>query len=298
MGLFSTIGTFLGGPFGAAIGGIADGVVGASEKRKQVKAQNALNMRKYADLRKAAELGGFHPLEVLRAGGDVTQQAAPRIMSTLAMSNSFDALENEISGEGAKQRRRQEVIDEIAERELENMKTATVRGTMTTPSIYSNRPARIDNGLVQTDMGPVPVEEIKKPTPVNPDGSRNLEVDDGGTNVTLAPRNRIVTDNGETIDATAGLDFDEFMMGIAFDAAGRVKREGLLGTFSTGGARTGRGWEETLFGTRGRPKRKTEISEAAPLPWFPEYERFGPKPAQWNQWSNKEKLQWMNKGRK
>lgn len=86
-------------------------------------------------------------------------------------------------------------------------------------------------------------------------------------------------------------------MGLAFDAAGKVKREGLLGTFSAAGPQTGRGWEDTFYGTRGRITRGTEISEAAPLPWFPEYERFGAKPANWDSMTNKQKLAWMNKGR-
>lgn len=135
MGIFSAIGGFLGGPFGAAIGGIGDGIFGASQQRKQVNAQNAMEMNKYVNLRKAAEKGGFHPLAVLNAGGGVNMQAAPRLLTSLSQANAFDALENEISGEGAKARDRQSVRDEIERLERERLKYDVAAATRTRPTI-------------------------------------------------------------------------------------------------------------------------------------------------------------------
>lgn len=135
MGIFSTIGGLLGGPFGVAIGGLGDAVVGASEQKKQVKRQNALEMQKYANLRTAAEAGGFHPLAVLQSGGSVNMQAAPRLLTSLSATNAFDALENEITGEGAKARERQNVRDEIERLERERLKHEVAAATRTRPTI-------------------------------------------------------------------------------------------------------------------------------------------------------------------
>lgn len=134
MGIFSTIGGLF-GPMGAAIGGIGDGILGASAKRKQAKRQNAMEMNKYANLRKAAEAGGFHPLAVLQAGGSVNMQAAPRLLTSLSASNAFDALEDEISGEGAKARERQDVRDEIERLEAQRLKYEVAASTRTRPTI-------------------------------------------------------------------------------------------------------------------------------------------------------------------
>ena len=140
MGIFSTIGSLF-GPAGTAIGGVADGVAAHSSQKKAIEKANALEMQKFVRLRKAADLGGFHPLEALRSGQSVNAQAAPSLLSTLSASNSFDALENEITGEGAKARRRQEVDDEIQERELERLEIAN--GILGQTTIRTNRPARL-----------------------------------------------------------------------------------------------------------------------------------------------------------
>lgn len=145
MGLFSSIGGFLGGPFGAAIGGAVDGVAGAIGKRSEAKRSNAAELNKYVRLREASERGGYHPLETLRAGGEVQHTTAPRIMTSLAMGNSFDALEAEFTGEAAKERARAAVDDEIRERQLENLRLSQQRtvGTIKTNEPYDERGTRI-----------------------------------------------------------------------------------------------------------------------------------------------------------
>lgn len=136
MGIFSTIGSVIPGlgPWGTAIGAAVDGVVAASGQRAQVREQNKLEATKFERLRKAAEKGGFHPLEVLRAGGSVNTQAQPRLLTSLSATNAFDALEDEYTGEAAKERHRQGVRDEILERELE-IQRAVAQTYRTRPTI-------------------------------------------------------------------------------------------------------------------------------------------------------------------
>jgi len=139
MGLFTTIGSFF-GPVGTALGAVGDGIMSHKSKKKETQAQNALEMDKFVRLREASERGGFHPLETLRAGGQVQANAAPRLYTSLSQSNAFDALENEISGEGAKARERQRIDDEIQARELERLEIANAQ--MTQPTVRSNTPFR------------------------------------------------------------------------------------------------------------------------------------------------------------
>lgn len=189
MGLFSALGGLLGGPVGGAIGGIGDSILGNRSERKRVAAQNQLEMEKFVRLRKAAEDGGFHPLEALRAGGTVDAQAAPRLMSTLAASNSFDALENELTGEGARQRRRQQVDDEIRERELERLKIETARGIIGPDgTLGGNRPPRLNANGVSTD---------------NDDYVQRNE----------NPRGNVKTEHGAPVASYEGPDIGEAAMG-------------------------------------------------------------------------------------
>jgi hypothetical protein len=134
MGIFSVLGSFL-GPVGGAVGALADGVVGHNQKKKQVGAQNALEMDKYVRLRDAAERGGFHPLEVLRSGGEVATQASPRLLTSLSSANAFDALEGEFSGKAAAERNRQNVRDELERLEAERLKYDVVQRVFTRPTI-------------------------------------------------------------------------------------------------------------------------------------------------------------------
>lgn len=119
------------------------GILGGRSRRREIERQNQLEMEKFVRLRQAAEAGGFHPLEALRAGAEVQATARPGIMSSIAASGALDVLENELTGEGARQRRRQEVDDEIRERELERLKIETARGIIGQATIGGNAPPRI-----------------------------------------------------------------------------------------------------------------------------------------------------------
>lgn len=159
-------------PFLPLIGGALDFL----GKRSQAKRQNALEMQKYANLRKAAEAGGFHPLAVLQSGGSVNMQAGPRLLTSLSQSNAFDALEAEYTGEAAKARDRQNVRDEIERLEMERLKHDVAQQHMTRPTIgpsagFSNKDddefyQMKENpvGLVKTEHGAV-VETWEGPDP-------------------------------------------------------------------------------------------------------------------------------------
>lgn len=121
--------------FSALAGPLLKAGLGFLGQRSQAKRQNRLEMSKYVNLRKAAEAGGFHPLAVLQAGGSVNMQAGPRLFTSLSQANAFDALEEEISGEGAKNRERQSVRDEIERLERDRLKYEVAAATRTRPSI-------------------------------------------------------------------------------------------------------------------------------------------------------------------
>lgn len=91
--LFGTVvGGLVGGPLGASIGG---GLGGAADERQHAKNSAAYDANRFVRLRQAAEAGGFHPLEALRAGGASPTTAAPRLMSNTASANAFDYFEQQ-----------------------------------------------------------------------------------------------------------------------------------------------------------------------------------------------------------
>lgn len=294
MGIFSTIGGFIGGPFGTAIGNIGDAIFAGSEERKQVKRQNAFEMQKYANLRKAAELGGFHPLAVLNAGGGFNMQAAPRLLTALSASNAFDALEDEISGKAAKDRERQDVRDEIERLERDRLKYEIAASTRTRPTIgtYGKR-------NVPTDQGPKAMSEIAAPTPINEWGDIDVNVNDGGTGATLRPQEDIVTSTGETISTTVGSDLDEMLTGAAFNVASQLRSGGPIGPIRANAPRIQavtdfiRGGEDEKMNRISYDYYTRDINEKPPIQWD---DRFGPawrKPKPWDQWDNEQKMRWI-----
>lgn len=79
---------------------------------------------------------------------------------------------------------------------------------------------------VQTDMGTVPMSDVRSPTPLTDEGYIDLRYDDGGTGVTLKPRERIVTSDGTTSDVTLGPDADEWFSGLFFEAGAFMRERG------------------------------------------------------------------------
>lgn len=236
MGIFSAIGGLIGGPFGSAIGGIGDAVVGAAGERKRVKRQNAMEMNKYANLRTAAERGGFHPLAVLQAGGSVNQTAAPRLLTSLSQANAFDALENEISGEAAKARERQNVRDEIERLERERLRHEVAAATRTRPTIG-------EYGTINSGSSDDEYYQDK----VNPEGKAK-------------------TENGSAVTTWEGADVGETVMGIINAARSEAKAE------REWEAKTTRMPARPVdvprsFWTRGRPPSEGKILDYQGMKW-------------------------------
>lgn len=290
MGLFSVLGGLIGGPFGGAIGGIVDGAASHNSKKKEIGAQNAAEMDKYVRLREAADRGGIHVLEALRAGGEVRQQTAPRLLTTLSANNSFDALEREISGEAAADRKRQRVADEIAERELENMRIATARSVFASPTLHSNMPVR-------TDQGPTVMSEIADPTPIDARGDIDVSIDDGGTGTQIKPRDRVVTSSGGTMDVTVGPDIDEMITGGLAEAMDSFRADGPSGPFRRYAPRLqsirdfAMGGENEKLNQIAFDYYTRDIEQKPAIQWDG---RFGyAKPDGWDQWTNKRKMAWI-----
>lgn len=164
-GIFSVIGTALGGLFGGGSGKVIStalgGALGGSyDSRRAAGKQNALDMQKFVRLRKAAEDGGFHPLEALRSGQSIPAGTGSRLFSSLSNSNAFDVLEDELTGEGAKQRNRESVEDEIRERELDKQRydvaqqqkneSSITRTSPRLPSASGSLPANLGAPVIMT----------------------------------------------------------------------------------------------------------------------------------------------------
>jgi len=126
-----------GNPWGA-VAGFGKSVLDHRNAKKQNDAQNRLNSQSLVRLRQSAEDAGFHPLEALRAGASVPHTAGPRLWTSLSKNNVFDTLEDELTGEGAKQRRRQQVEDEIRERELERLEVDIANSQINRPTVGGN----------------------------------------------------------------------------------------------------------------------------------------------------------------
>lgn len=157
-GIFSVIGTALGGLFGGGSGKIISTALGGalgqrSDDRRAAGKQNALDMQKFVRLRKAAEMGGFHPLEALRSGQSIPASTGGRLQSSLSNSNAFDALEDELTGEGARQRKRESVEDEIRERELDKQRYDVAQQQTNQSSITRTRPL-LGGGSRVADQAP------------------------------------------------------------------------------------------------------------------------------------------------
>jgi len=149
--LFSTIGSALGGiwgPAGSAIGGAFGGLI---DGNKAAKDKNNIEMNKFVRLREAAEKADIHVLEALRSGHQVGA-TTPRLQSSLSAYNAYDQLTDELTGEGAKARKRADVEDEIRERELQRLKIETANGQITKSTIGSNRPPKLPGSFGMSDF--------------------------------------------------------------------------------------------------------------------------------------------------
>lgn len=103
------------------------------------------------------------------------------------------------------------------QQELQATKKAAdeaIRAAQAPASAFRRRGGAMpSDGDVNTDMGIVPLEDVRIPTPITEQGTIDLSVNDGGTGATLSPRQDVVTSNGRTTQVTIGPDFDEWLSG-------------------------------------------------------------------------------------
>jgi hypothetical protein len=238
MGLFSAIGGALGSTFGPLGQAVGSGLGSALDGKILAKDQNKAEANKFVRLRAAAEKGGFHPLEALRAGYEVGW-SSPRLVSGLARANAFDAFEDELTGEAAKQRRREQVDDELRERQLEILKYDVARQQLGEASIRNvpTKGGRLPpaRGLVDADAGsPTSADQVEvKPatvTALHPDDGSDLQKfsnpwrGDGG-----AFEERYGDAELVTTGYAAWAIFDDFrynlVLSMLSDATGKTRRE-------------------------------------------------------------------------
>lgn len=259
------------GSLGATLTGAAGELIGSNLDGKRARKEKKMY---YQRLRSAALAGGFHPLEALRAdGGGYSQagQIGPRLASPEAVQGLYDKFEDVLTGDDALRRERARLENELLRREVDKMSVLGGSGNVV------ERTARLQRS-VSTDQGPVPLAEIARPTPITGAGDIDTQVDDGGTGVTLKPVERIVTQDGSSVDVTVGPDIDEMMTGAIVELSSKIRRYGDDKKMSE-------------INRRVRGQKMLDQLGDKPLQWDP---RFGPKkPKQWDTWNNKQKLNFV-----
>jgi len=141
MGLGSFLGTAIGGMFGGGSGAVLakglGGLLGEKYDNDKAAKKNAnIDANRFVRLRHAAERGGFHPLEALRAGGAAPVVSQPRLMTNTATSNAFDYIEQ------FERQKREDVLR--AEQDAEKKRNAannSLRGSLGTRGATESRAA-------------------------------------------------------------------------------------------------------------------------------------------------------------
>lgn len=301
MGLLSGLGRIVGkvagpllgvsGPVGAAVGGVLGGFADATAERNAAKKAigdaNYRNDTNLIRLRAQAKKAGFHPLEALRSGaGNIATHpvTVPALATNAALTGAFENIESIFSGEAAREKERKEFEHDlfvqnakerlaggastIVERTLRSNKIAVSPNRSTVPKVGQG------SRVVQTTQGPKVMSEIANPTPVNPDGSIDITIDDGGTGVQLAPRDRVVTRSGETVDVTVGPDIDEMLTGMLIDGAGAYKASRM----------------KRAANNMGREAFIDAQTRKSVVEWLPE---AGQKPVLWDRWSKERRIAYL-----
>lgn len=211
-------GFIVGGPVGATIGGALGSRV---DERRSERRQDKRDADYFKKLRAAALRGGFHPLEAL-SGGAAGGYAPmlPPLASPEVLAGSFDQIDEILTGRQSELIKEQAVAKEIdnidGQRQLAGGAGHVVKRTM--------GKFNLPEGVVMTTQGPKAQTEIAAPTPITEEGRVDVKIDDGGTGVSLKPRERVVLASGETVDVTVGPDIDELASGLALEAIPSLKR--------------------------------------------------------------------------
>lgn len=245
----------------------------------------------YKKIVSSAEAAGIHPLEALRAGGFGPDQRQPRVASFTALRNSFDLLDDAISGTKRKDQELQEVNLALAKLDLEaarrTLATPAAAGLASGGNVINRAPTEGPISFkgprlsVATNAGVVPFGEVSDPVPVTPYGNVDFSINDGGTGSRIMPRGSWINRNGSKVDLpTEDLDLDSMVIAGGLEAVSGRRDDG----------------EAAKIGEMIAKKYQQETDAKAPLRWD---DRFGRRrPREWNQWSNSTKYAWIVRNNK
>jgi hypothetical protein len=299
------------GPLIGAAGSLLGGLFGGGNPGYKYPGVGKFTHNQLRAYRKYGEKFGFHPLELLRSGagllgGGGGSGATSGVATQAAIAGTFDAIDDVLTGRSAKEQARQEVEDDLnrirrdrAAAELDMLNRGNVN-TFASPAISTGRVGGPSTGrasggpdvggdVVLTDQGLKPKSELKWPTPIKPDGSLDVTLDDGGTNTTKKPRERIVASDGSTWDFTAGLEWDEFAAGMIVESLAFGSSE--LDRLHNKNNRYTR-WNKARTGMTFSPWASgPQFDPAPPLAWSDNYP--GEKPPIWDNWDNETKWRYV-----
>lgn len=292
MGIRKIIGTALGAVTGQPwLGAVLGGAGQYLDDKQDRKRQAASDANSYVRMAEAARRAGLNPLEVLRAGNPTGVGRLP-VGTTAAMQNQFDQIDKILTGEEARERRREDLQTDLLQ--IQKDTALAQLAAYRRPGLLSPGMAA---GSVRTDQGPKVMSEIAAPTPVTETGDIDVTIDDGGTGVRIKPMDNVVTPNG-SVGVTVGPDLDEMITGAAVNAAAGVRRMGLPSFIASQAPKPDSMFRATLGGGEdGKMRDLTfdyytrNVDQKPPIQWD---ERFGySKPDGWDEWSNKQKMAWI-----
>lgn len=287
MALFEILGKVVGGLVSASnpvLGAALPLLGGAVDANKADRDAAAKPGKDFDAMIEAGKRHGIHKLEMLRSGAlSGFQSSVPRVVSNQALLGLSDNLVGEIDGSAERARERAKVSHDLfmlkAEQELSGGAGVIVRNTLA-------RRTPPPTPIIPTDQGDVPLPDLANPTPINPDGSIDTSIDDGGTANTLAPRQTHVSPSGMTLTYPEGPDPMELAVGGALDLTADLKSAFERSKMNEIAA--------DVYIQRG-----VENLGEKKLEWD---RRFGvAPPLAWLWWSNEEKLRYLwrfNKGKK
>lgn len=209
MGFFSALGSILGGPVGALAGAVLPSIIGGVSKKNSEKRQNEANVEntllQLPRLRQSAEDAGFNPLTALMATGgqgfNVQTQHAP-LASAEVIQNTVQDVGNVLSGEWSREKKRQEVVDDLNKinrdraTKADNTIGKTLAVGVRTP-LPHRRSGMIGGGAGAVTMRPEPLQATSISTTPNHNFNPSTPYGPRVT-PTLADPTKVMRDDGMT----------------------------------------------------------------------------------------------------
>lgn len=216
---------------------------------------------------KAWEKAGINPLVGITRGQFIPQQAASIGDAFASAGAQFASVFNDDTEQELRETQL-ELQNEALRKQLDEVARPSPASNVQRIGLDVHTPVG-DEQVVRTNQGIVPVSDVADPTPITPDGRIDTSIDDGGTGVTLRPRERVVTSDGSTVDITVGPEWDEILSGAVIEGVAHAE-DALM--------------HEDVRRWSWDPEPVDDLhSEAFPVMW--PYE-LGDKPDAWDGWTN------------